>query len=170
MEAMACGCIVVGYDGRGGAEFMRPPFALPVPAENILAFAQTLENLLKFIESSPREVARLGMQASQFIHSTYTPEQERDDLLTAVRTLMMHAIAECCIDKARIPPSLSTLGEGWVGILFQQSVGFPGSATDPLPSSPWQKSPGVACGFCSGSSLSKLRVFHSILVVSPSRS
>src|ERR1019366_4738064 len=29
---------------------------------------------------------------------------------------------------------------------------------------------GVACGFGSGSSLSKLRVFHSILVVSPPRS
>ena len=27
MEAMASGCIVIGYDGRRGAEFMRQPFA-----------------------------------------------------------------------------------------------------------------------------------------------
>ena len=85
MEAMACGCVVVGYDGRGGAEFMKQPYALPVPAENILVFAQTLESLLKFVVASPREAAGLAKQASAFIQTTYTPEQERNDLLTAIR-------------------------------------------------------------------------------------
>jgi hypothetical protein len=89
MEAMACGCIVVGYDGRGGAEFMRQPYALPVPAENILVFAQTLENLLQFITASPREAAHLAKQAAQFIRTTYTPEQERGDLLAAILTMII---------------------------------------------------------------------------------
>jgi glycosyltransferase involved in cell wall biosynthesis len=87
MEAMACGCIVLGYDGRGGAEFMRQPYALPVPAENVLVYAQTLESVLKFTRDSPKEAARLATQAAQFIHAAYPPEHERDDLLTAVRTL-----------------------------------------------------------------------------------
>ena len=87
MEAMACGCIVVGYNGRGGAEFMRPPFALPVPAENILVYAKTLEQLLEFITSSPREAARLATQAAQFIHTTYPPAQERADLLAAISAM-----------------------------------------------------------------------------------
>jgi len=89
MEAMASGCIVIGYDGRGGAEFMRQPYALPVPAEHVLLYAQTLESVLGFVKSSPKEAARLATQAAQFIHAAYPLEQERDDLLMAVRTLMM---------------------------------------------------------------------------------
>jgi len=36
MEAMASGCVVVGYTGRGGQEFFRPKFSYPIETGDII--------------------------------------------------------------------------------------------------------------------------------------
>jgi len=89
MEAMASGCLVIGYHGRGGAEFLKPPYAIPIPAEYVITYAQTLENLLRFVSESPREAAKIGLQAAQYIDATFPVNNEREDWLTAVRSMLM---------------------------------------------------------------------------------
>ncbi len=56
-EAMACGAIVVGYDGFGGAEYLLPELSFPVPTGDLVAFAQTLEHVLRLEEEQPGAAA-----------------------------------------------------------------------------------------------------------------
>ena len=41
-EAMRAGCLVVGYDGVGGAEFMTDNTCIPIPDSDIVAFIAEL--------------------------------------------------------------------------------------------------------------------------------
>ena len=82
-EAMACGAIVVGYDGFGGSEYMLPEFAFPVPAADLRAFANTLEHVLRLNENDPRHLEKRARRASEFVMTRYAPEAEENELLAA---------------------------------------------------------------------------------------
>ena len=43
IEAMASGCLVIGYTGKGGNEYFKEEFSLPVPEKDIQQFALKLE-------------------------------------------------------------------------------------------------------------------------------
>ncbi|GAG50437.1 unnamed protein product, partial [marine sediment metagenome] len=48
-EAMACGCVVVGFDGDAGGEFMRAPgsgFCMPVQNGDMLAMAKAVHHVM----------------------------------------------------------------------------------------------------------------------------
>jgi glycosyltransferase involved in cell wall biosynthesis len=80
-EAMACGAIVVGYDGFGGREYLRPEFSFPVSAGNLLEFAQTLERVLALQEQSPDELRDRARRAAAFVAENYSPAREEEELL-----------------------------------------------------------------------------------------
>jgi len=81
-EAMACGNLVVGFHGFGGAELFRPEFSRPVPTGDVLAFARTVEEVLEQEERQPGWCRSLGLAASGHVRSTYTAERERADLVS----------------------------------------------------------------------------------------
>ena len=80
-EAMACGAIVVGYDGFGGREYMRPDVSYPVPAGDLAAFARALEEVLDKLEHSPAEMEARARRASRFIQELYSPEREEREVV-----------------------------------------------------------------------------------------
>ena len=82
-EAMACGAIVVGYDGFGGREYMLPEFTFPVGPGNILEFSLTLESVLALQRENPGELRRRAIQAAAFVAQTYSPAREEEELLAA---------------------------------------------------------------------------------------
>jgi hypothetical protein len=82
-EAMACGAIVVGYDGCGGQEYLLPHVAFPVPTADVLAFANMLEHVLTLNKERPQELRDRAHEASAFIRSAYGPEREEEELLAA---------------------------------------------------------------------------------------
>jgi hypothetical protein len=82
-EAMRCGCLVVGYHGFGGREFLRPEFASPIEAGEIIAFSRAVENVLAEFERDPASLAQRAKRGSEFIAEKYSPERERDELLGA---------------------------------------------------------------------------------------
>jgi Glycosyl transferases group 1 len=82
-EAMACGAIVVGYDGYGGREFLRPELAFPVPVGDLMTFSETLERVLALENERPEELRVRGERAAAFIAENYSPEREESDLLAA---------------------------------------------------------------------------------------
>jgi Glycosyl transferases group 1 len=82
-EAMACGAIVVGYDGFGGHEYMLPEFAFPVPTGDLKAFADTLERVLTMNDETPEQLRERAANAAAFIGSHYSPRREEDELLEA---------------------------------------------------------------------------------------
>ena len=82
-EAMACGAIVVGYDGFGGREYLLPEFAFPVPAGDLMVFAQTLERVLSLQRDDPGRLRHRAKQAADFIAQSYSPAREEEELLAA---------------------------------------------------------------------------------------
>ena len=79
-EAMACGCYVVGYDGRGGAEFFDPTYSTPVPDSALITFAQSVEAAMRRFESSPRELLAAGRAASVAVLHRYSVDTLKADL------------------------------------------------------------------------------------------
>lgn len=92
-EAMACGCFVIGYDGFAGREFLRQPYAQPVPDGDVIAFARAVEAFLLSYDERRAEVRRASAEASRFILAAYGVRQERDDVLHAFRTALARSSA-----------------------------------------------------------------------------
>jgi len=80
-EAMACGCVVIGYHGMGGREFFRPEFSYPVELGDIIGYAQTIESVTALAENDSEAFKAKGAHAARFIAETYTPEVQKKDIL-----------------------------------------------------------------------------------------
>jgi hypothetical protein len=81
LEALACGCLVVGYHGFGGREFFRRPFAIAIEDGDMVAFARAVEGVISLIDSEPTNMAAAGAAGASFVQDHYSLEAERDDLL-----------------------------------------------------------------------------------------
>jgi len=81
-EAMACGCTVIGYHGMGGREFFKPPHAYPVAVGDIRTFVETVESVLD------QDLEGQRRAASAFILGRYTPERERESVVTCWRAIL----------------------------------------------------------------------------------
>jgi len=79
-EAMACGCIVTGYDGFGGREYFDPSFSWPVAVGDMTGYAETVEQLIGLWYERPQEIEQKAVEASEFVRNTYSPEQEQRDI------------------------------------------------------------------------------------------
>jgi glycosyltransferase involved in cell wall biosynthesis len=81
LEALACGCLVVGYHGFGGREFFRPPFAIAVEDGDIVTFARAVEEIIRLIEDDPAKMAAASAAGARFVHDRYSLDGEKKDLL-----------------------------------------------------------------------------------------
>ncbi|MDP6388174.1 MAG: glycosyltransferase [Candidatus Pacebacteria bacterium] len=82
-EAMACGCITIGFHGMGGKEFMKPAFSFPVQQGEIQRFAKTVEEVINIHKKDPRSLEIMGCEASEFIKRNYSSEQEEKSIIQA---------------------------------------------------------------------------------------
>ena len=81
LEALACGCLVVGYHGFGGREFFRQPFAIAVEDGDVVAFARAVEDIVNLIDENPKKMAAVGLTGARFVLEHYSRDAERKDLL-----------------------------------------------------------------------------------------
>lgn len=88
MEAMACGCIVIGYNGRGGREYMRPWFCRPIKTGDIIEFARMVEKMTRDYEAKPGVAASMGTAASHYIRDHYSPEREEKGVVGMWKDLL----------------------------------------------------------------------------------
>jgi hypothetical protein len=91
LEAMACGCLVVGYHGFGGREYFRPEFSFPVEVGNVQQFAHTLERVLLRLKDDPDSVESMARQASQYVLEHYSEEREEESVRHGWETLLAGA-------------------------------------------------------------------------------
>ncbi len=105
-EAMACGCYVVGYDGLGGREFLRPEFSSPVETGNIRQYVQAVETALDQWRRWPDTIRRRAQAAAEFVRRAYSPENEQADVLSAWRCLLAET------SRGSNPPASSKAGPG----------------------------------------------------------
>lgn len=80
VEAMACGCLAVGYHGMGGLEFFRDEFSFPVEVGHIVEFASTVERLIALWDAEPERLMTMARRASEFVEQNYSREVERHDI------------------------------------------------------------------------------------------
>ena len=80
-EAMACGCIVLGYCGQAGREFMLPENSIPIAQEDIVTFSKSIEKVVKEYEQLPDRLDSMRSNASQFILEQYSTANEKSSLL-----------------------------------------------------------------------------------------
>jgi glycosyltransferase involved in cell wall biosynthesis len=88
VEAMACGCIVVGYAGQGGEEYFSPDFTYKVQQRNITKFTETLEHVMLEFETNPKKLSKMGLEASKFIESEYSMKQEEKSIIEVWQELL----------------------------------------------------------------------------------
>lgn len=82
LEAMACGCLVVGFHGLGGAEFFDPAYCYPIPEDDICTFQETLEVLLT--DPAVESICKAnGMNAAKAISEKYSMERQDADAVAA---------------------------------------------------------------------------------------
>lgn len=86
-EAMACGCVVVGYAGKGGKEFFKEDFSYPIEDRDVILFAKTLENVIKEYEQNNKPFIEKGKKASEFILSEYSMQKEEKTILECWNTI-----------------------------------------------------------------------------------
>ena len=80
-EAMLAGCVVVGYHGYGGREFLTDELAFPIEVGDVVGFADRVAEVLDTLETRPDELHSRAQVASRFIAENYSPEREESDLL-----------------------------------------------------------------------------------------
>ena len=80
-EAMACGCLVVGYDGFGGREYFRPEFSHPVPVGDIVGYAAALERLLAEHARDPAALCERARRGAGYIREHYSEDIEKADIV-----------------------------------------------------------------------------------------
>jgi glycosyltransferase involved in cell wall biosynthesis len=88
LEALASGCIVVGYHGSGGREYFEPPFAIAVEDGDIAAFVRTAEATIRNIDSDPQRADSLAAAATRFVSERYPLEAENQGLLNIFGPLL----------------------------------------------------------------------------------
>lgn len=87
-EALACGCLVVGFDGFAGREFFQPPFAMRVEDGDVVAFARRVEELIRRTEANPAAAKAASEAGTRFVHEHYSQDAERRDLLGVFAPLL----------------------------------------------------------------------------------
>jgi hypothetical protein len=81
MEAMACGCLVIGYDGRGGREYFGKEFSYAIEGGDIINFARTVEEIIIRRNKNNDTFDRERQEASEYIKKNYSMEREAEDIL-----------------------------------------------------------------------------------------
>lgn len=79
-EAMACGCYVVGFDGRGGREFFDPAYCRPVADGDLLALAEAVDAVVRSWSECSEDLREAGRSASRAVLTRYSAEGLRADL------------------------------------------------------------------------------------------
>lgn len=82
-EALLSGCLVVGYDGVGGAEYFDVDAAYRVPDGDIAAFARTVRTLLQDYDGNPERFDRYRRASSAAIAERYSAERFAESVLAA---------------------------------------------------------------------------------------
>jgi hypothetical protein len=88
LEAIACGCLVVGFTGYAGVEYFRPPFATAIEDGDVGKFAAEVERLLDWIEEDPLAARQAALKGYQYVLDTYSQEMERSDLVVLFGSLL----------------------------------------------------------------------------------
>ena len=76
LEAMACGCLVIGYTGRGGDEYLLPDCSFPVPEGDSIEYARTVETVIDGYSKKDEHLAAISRAAIDLVSTEYTMDRQ----------------------------------------------------------------------------------------------
>jgi hypothetical protein len=82
-EAMASGCIVIGFDGLGGAEFFNTTTGFPIKEGDVAAVVSGVERIASEYETDPDKFTALQTYASQTVRERYSVQAFEEGALQA---------------------------------------------------------------------------------------
>jgi glycosyltransferase involved in cell wall biosynthesis len=88
LEAMASGCVIAGYHGRGGREYFDPAFSYPVEVGDVVGFAKAVEDMLGAEQREPGMLERKGKLAAEYVRANYSPEREAQGIVAIWETIV----------------------------------------------------------------------------------
>jgi hypothetical protein len=103
LEAMASGCIVVGYHGGCGRLYMRERTAFAVDDGEVVSFARQVESVLRDYRSE--ELNRMSRNAIAMIEDEFSNEREAGEVVR-VFSGALNAVAETEPLSDRLSPGL----------------------------------------------------------------
>lgn len=80
LEAMAAGCLVVGYHGTGGQEFFDHAWCLPVPENDTVSFVLTAKAALSSFDQG--KYRALQQAAAAMVRQRYTLSRQDEDAVS----------------------------------------------------------------------------------------
>lgn len=82
VEAMAAGCVVIGFAGGGGREYMLPRTSFPVEDGAIVDFVGAVEHVIDAWNEGER-FTDLTERAAALVAAEYAPARQREDVVRA---------------------------------------------------------------------------------------
>jgi glycosyltransferase involved in cell wall biosynthesis len=79
LEAMASGCVVVGFHGGCGRVYMRPDVAIPIDDGEVITFARQVESVLQ--RFGDEDLERMRESAVSLVRSEFSPAREAADVV-----------------------------------------------------------------------------------------
>jgi len=98
LEALACGCRLIGYSGRAGREYFDPTGSIEVEVGDILGFCKAVEDFIAHSEFNEVENAHIAQSAASFVRQAYSGASERDSVVSAMHRFL--AAAQTSFDQA----------------------------------------------------------------------
>lgn len=92
IEALSCGCIVIGFHGNGGKEYFKPEFSFPVEYGDLLNFVLTIRRVITTYRQDPGALAAKAKSASEFVLANYSPAIEKATELNFWKSILDHRI------------------------------------------------------------------------------
>lgn len=83
LEALACGCRLIGYSGRAGREYFEATESQEIEVGDVVGFCQAVEEFALGAEDAASRLSVQAFNASRFVRETYASQRERDCLLKA---------------------------------------------------------------------------------------
>lgn len=81
LEALASGCVVVGFHGGSGEEYMTRDVAVPIADGEIVSFVLALESEMERWAAQDEAQMDMTRHAVELVNATYTRERERLDVI-----------------------------------------------------------------------------------------
>jgi len=84
-EAMACGCIVIGYHGQGGKEFFKKELNYSIEQSNLIDYAEQVNKVIHQYVTDYDETLKMGKRASEYILDKYPMSKQAQSILDIVK-------------------------------------------------------------------------------------
>jgi glycosyltransferase involved in cell wall biosynthesis len=91
LEAMASGCVLVGYHGRGGREYFDKGFSWPIEMGDVVNFARAAEEVLLRASREPSWLEEMSRRAIAHVRDRYSPEREEQTIVEIWQTILAAA-------------------------------------------------------------------------------